>query len=147
MNQSSLADLLANYDPITSGATTNLSANAGTLSFTCTGFTGTIKVSIFVSGSNTLPASYVRPSLSYSGFPSLNYDLCMPKSGTCTATTGTIWNNTNPYNNTKVSPGVSTPIDAFSIFVGQQDVYVGSTSNYTGTLYFAFKCGSPAVAC
>lgn len=148
MTSTSLSDLIAAYDPVKSNASTNLTAGPA-MTFTCTGITSNTVVKIFVSGTASLPASYTTPFLTGPNNFQLPYSLCTPKSGTCTASTGTIWNSTNAYNvNLKsTDSGNVQTIPAPSIFLGQHDAYVGTISDYTGNLFFYFVCGSPAVAC
>jgi hypothetical protein len=38
------------------------------------------------------------------------------------------------------SPAVNN-IPAFQIYVGRQDAFVGTTAQYTGSLFFQFRCG------
>jgi hypothetical protein len=44
------------------------------------------------------------------------------------------------YKTTTGLNGLNT-IPSFSIFIGKQDAFVGTTADYTGTLYFSFICG------
>lgn len=143
MNQSSLADLIANYDPPLSTTSTTLTINSGTLTFTCSGLgsgNGS-HVYVLLSGSNA--ASYTTPSLTGPNAFSLTYTPCIPGSATCTASTN-VWNksSTSAFKITNAVNGVNT-IPSFLIFVGKQDAFVGTTSNYTGSLFFSFNCGEP----
>jgi hypothetical protein len=44
------------------------------------------------------------------------------------------------YKTTSGVNGINT-IPSFSIYIGQQDAYVGTVAQYTGSLYFSFVCG------
>ena len=149
MQSTSLSDLLANYDPVKASTSGTDLPSGATLTFVCTGITSNTVVKVFVSGAANLVGAYTPPFLSGPNGFALQYSLCVPGTGNCTATSGTIWNNSNPYSvNLKIADsGNVQTIPSFSLFVPQQDAYVGTTAAYTGSLYFAFKCGSPATAC
>ena len=144
MNTASVSPLISNYDPITATAATTLTISGGTFTFTCTGLGGsgsTNHVHILASGSS---AGYTQPNLVSTNF-TLTYSLCVPGGGTCTSTStfwGTGASGTTDFDFTGgITNGQSTPIPSFSIFLGRQDAFVGTTSNYTGSLFFSFKCG------
>jgi hypothetical protein len=141
MNQSALADLIANYDPPVATTSTTLTINSGTLTFTCSGLGSgnAAHVHVFVSGSSA--ATYATPSLTGPNAFQLTYTLCIPGSATCNATTN-VWNKTSgsEYKTTAGVNGLNT-IPSFLIFVGRQDAFVGTTAAYTGSLFFSFECG------
>ena len=153
MNQSSLADLIKGYDPPVSTASTTIPVGVGALSFTCTGLGSGMAAHVYVLVNGQSSGSYTNPFLTGPNSFQLSYNLCVPGASTCSGTSN-VWNstasNTTAYETTSGvnSPAVNT-IPAFTIFVGRQDAYVGSVSQYTGSLYFSFKCGEGGnqVAC
>lgn len=151
MNQSSLAGLIANYDPPASATTSTITVNAGTLTFTCTGLGSGMASHVYVLVSG-VSGSYATPSLTGPNSFTLTYNLCVPSAATCNAGTG-VWNTTvsttSAYEVSAAnSPSVNS-IPAFLIFVGRQDAPVGSVSQYSGKLFFSFRCGEGGnqVAC
>jgi hypothetical protein len=141
MNQSSLADLILNYDPPLSTTSTTITVNSATLTFTCSGLGSgnAAHVYVLVSGSNA--ASYATPFLTGPNAFQLTYTLCVPGSATCNATTN-VWNKTplSAYKTTQGVNGLNT-IPSFLIFLGRQDAFVGTPADYTGNLFFSFLCG------
>lgn len=145
MNQTSLADLISNYDPpVAAAAGTTMTIGGGTLSFTCTGLGSGMAshVYVLVSGSS---GSYTTPFLSGPNSFQLSYNLCVPGAASCNASTN-VWNttanaNVSAYEVSAVnSPSVNS-IPSFQVFVGRQDAFVGTVSQYTGSLVFSFRCG------
>jgi hypothetical protein len=141
MNQTSLADLIANYDPPLSTTSTTLTINSGTLTFTCSGLGSgnAAHVYVLLSGSNA--ASYTTPFLTGPNAFQLTYIPCIPGAATCNAGTN-VWNKT-PASAYKTTQGIngSNTIPSFLIFLGRQDAIVGTTADYTGSLFFSFLCG------
>jgi hypothetical protein len=141
MNQTSLADLIANYDPPVSTASTTITINSGTLTFTCSGLgSGNAShVYVLLSGSNG--TSYITPFLTGPNAFQLTYTPCIPGAATCNASTN-VWNKTpaTAYKTTQGINGLNT-IPSFLIFLGRQDAFVGTTADYTGNLFFSFLCG------
>jgi hypothetical protein len=151
MNQSSLADLIANYDPPLSTTSSTITVNSGTLTFTCTGLGSgpASHVYVLVSGAS---GAYTRPFLTGPSSFQLTYSLCVPNAATCNASTN-LWNTTvstsTAYEvSANNSPAVNS-IPSFLIFVGRQDAPVGAISQYSGSLFFSFRCGEGGsqVAC
>lgn len=142
MNQTNLADLIAGYDPPLSTNATTITINSGTLTFTCSGL-GTSgnssHVYVFLNGASS--GSYTPPFLAGPNSFQLTYKPCIPGSSTCNGTTN-VWQNTmgTAYKTTSGVNGINT-IPSFSIYIGQQDAYVGTVAQYTGSLYFSFVCG------
>lgn len=151
MNQTSLADLIANYDPPVSTTSSTITVNSGTLTFTCTGLgTGMAShVYVLVSGAS---GSYATPSLTGPSSFKLPYNLCIPGAATCSASSN-LWNTTVSTTTAyEVAAGNSpalNSIPSFLIFVGRQDAPVGTVTQYTGNLFFSFRCGEGGnqVAC
>lgn len=150
MNQSSLADLIANYDPPVATASSTVTVNGGTLTFTCSGLgTGMAShVYVLVSGAS---GTYTTPSLTGPNSFKLTYNLCIPGAATCTASTN-VWNTTASTSSAyevSAANSSSNSIPSFLIFVGRQDAPVGTLSQYTGSLFFSFRCGEGGnqVAC
>lgn len=141
MNQSSLADLIANYDPPLSTAATALTAGSGTLTFTCSGLGSGNASHVYVLLNGSTSGSYSAPFLTGPNAFQLTYKPCLPGTGTCNGTTN-VWQNTasTGFKITNAINGTNT-IPSFSIFVGRQDAYAGSAAQYTGSLYFSFLCG------
>jgi hypothetical protein len=141
MNQSSLADLIVNYDPPLATAGTTMTVNSGTLTFTCSGLGSGNASHVYVLVSGSTAASYSTPFLTGPNAFQLAYTLCIPGSATCNGTTN-VWNKTltSAYKTTQGVNGVNT-IPSFLIFLGKQDAFVGTTADYTGNLFFSFFCG------
>jgi len=143
MNQSSLPDLIANYDPPLSTSTTAITVATGTLSFTCSGLTSGNGSHVYVELSGSNGASFVTPFLSGPNAFQLTYSPCLPNTGTCNGTTN-LWQNTvtTAFKMTNAVNGPTpNPIPSFSVFLAKQDAFVGSVTQYTGGLFFSFVCG------
>ncbi len=149
MNQSSLADLIANYDPPLSTGATALTIPSGTLSFTCSGLGSGNASHVYVLLNGSTSAAFTTPFLSGPNSFQLTYKPCLPNTGTCNGTTN-LWQNAAAaaFKMNNAINGANA-IPSFSIFLGNQDAYVGSTAQYTGSLYFSFLCGEGGsqVAC
>jgi hypothetical protein len=67
--------------------------------------------------------------------------MCVPQTSPCNATTN-VWNMTTPYVfTTQSNSGThSYNIPSFQIYVAQQDAPYGTTSQYSGSLYFTTTC-------
>ena len=142
MNQSTLADLIASYDPPKSSAATAMTVPANTLTFTCSGLGTGSAAHVYVLLNGSTSATYTTPFLTGPNSFKLSYTPCLPGSGTCNGTTS-VWGNTlaTAYKTTSGVNGVNTINTTFSIFMGQQDAFVGTAAQYSGSLYFSFVCG------
>jgi hypothetical protein len=141
MIQSSLADLIANYDPPLSTTATAMTVSSGTLTFTCSGLGTGNAAHVYVLLNGSTSTSFSTPFLSGPNSFQLTYEPCLPNTGTCNGTTN-LWQNTTStaFKITNGLNGTNT-IPSFSIFIGRQDAYVGDTTKYAGSLYFSFVCG------
>jgi hypothetical protein len=151
MNQSSLADLIAGYDPPVATASSTITVNGGTLTFTCTGLGTGMASHVYVLASGA-SGSYATPFLTGPNSFKLSYNLCIPGAATCNASTN-VWNTTvstaTAYEVTASNSPAVNSIPSFMIFEGRQDAPVGTVSQYTGSLFFSFRCGEGGnqVAC
>ncbi len=140
---SPISDLVAGYNPF-AGATATLTIASGTVSVTCS-HENNVVVKVFVSGAS---AGYTTPFLTYgpNGF-ALQYTMCVPGTSPCNSGTN-VWNTTTGFYSytTPANNGNNTQlVPSFQISLAQQDAPYGTTSQYTGNLFFTTTCGG--VAC
>lgn len=138
---STISDLVANYNPFT--APTTLTVPANTIAVTCSQERN-LTVKVFVSGSAT---GYTTPFLTGPNAFTLSYTMCVPGASPCNATTN-VWNTTTGFYQftTPNNNGTNVfSIPSFLIFVTQQDAPYGTTAQYTGSLFFTTTCAG--VAC
>lgn len=131
----SFPDLIKNYDPVTAPQTIPVAASSITIS--CSGENNkTIRV--FVSGTST---GYTTPFLTGPGGFTLSYNLCVPGTTGCDSSTN-VWNTTAAYSYTASSGNDTNNVPAFSIYVPKQDAPVGTTAQYSGSLFFSVTCNN-----
>lgn len=141
MTQPAQGNLFTNYDPPVSTPSTAITVSAGTLNFTCSGLGTGNAAHVYVMLNGSTSGTFVTPFLTGPNGFQLTYTPCIPNSGTCNGATN-LWQNTMA-TAFKITNGVNgtNSVPSFSIFVGRQDAFVGTVSQYTGGLTFSFICG------
>jgi hypothetical protein len=135
---SSLSDIINSYNVF---ATSN-SYSIPDLDFelNCTGMGSTAyNVYVYFLGLSQTYGTYTAPYLSGPDSSKLNFQLCTSNA----ACTSNFWSVSNPIEITGVTNNSERYINNTTISINvptEQNIYVGTDSQYTGTVYFAFGC-------
>jgi|GEM_PF-5145825 hypothetical protein len=109
-----------------------------TFNISCNG-NGSTTLQIYFLGMSS--SSYTEPYLSGPASSQLLFELCVPGTGSCSNTSGTIWNSSNPLTINCTSP--SNCVTMASNVTGSvyaspgQNMYVGTSASYSQTVYFS----------
>lgn len=138
-------DLFAAYDVFAAAKT--YSVSSGTLKFKCTQLvTSPTTVTMYFLGASSTQGSYAPPALSGPGSSALQFMLCLPgvTSANCSpGNTSNVWTATNGYAISGVTTQTVISVPQFAAYAAQQNVYVGTSLQYSTTVNFAFGCGTP----
>lgn len=146
------SDLIAGYDVFAASESYTITTP---LQFKCPNYNGisacqsagSCTVNIFFLGSAGTAGSYSDPFLNGPGSSQLKFAVCKPgvTTSNCTSTTGpNVWTATSGITINSVPTNTPTSVTgSIAVFVPQQDVFTGISSQYAGTVNFAFTCGPP----
>jgi hypothetical protein len=109
-----------------------------TFNLSCNG-SGSTTLTIYFYGRTS--SSYTEPYLVGPDGSDLTFELCVPGTGSCTNSSGTIWNGTNAYTISCTSPTAcqtdATNVTGSVYALPQQNMYVGTYTQYSQTVYFS----------